>query len=92
MYFLTLPLIDHKGKSKGRVSRWVAGGKHNYIPRIGENIFIAPDTSVKISSVSYDGPELQSVHVISEPISDELKDFLLQTLTLKKKNKWGWSA
>jgi hypothetical protein len=92
MYFLTLPLIDREGKSQGRLSRWVAGGKDNYIPRIGEKIFIAPDTSVKIYSVSYDGPELQSIHVISEPVLDDLKDFLLQTLTLKKKNMWRWSA
>lgn len=91
MYFLTLPLIDREGKPQGRLSRWVAGGKAFHMPRIGEEIFIAPNTKVKIDSVSYDGPELQSIHLISEPISEELKDFLLEILSAKKKRKWSWS-
>ena len=75
----------------GKVSRWVDGGKTHLIPRIGEEIFIAPNTKVKIKSVSYDGPEFQSVHLVSEPISQELGKFLLEITFTKKKSMWGWS-
>jgi len=91
MYFLTIPLVDRKGKPQGRVSRWVDGGKTFVIPRIGEYIWIAPETKVEIVSVSYDGPALQMAHVKSEPLSDEFKESLLRTTFGKKKTVWAWS-
>ena len=91
MYYLQIPLLDLNGKPQGRLARLVDGGKDSKVPRIGEMLFIAPEMGVKVTSVTYDGLNLQSIHVISEPISSEHKNYFLQINNSQKKNLWAWT-
>jgi hypothetical protein len=87
---ITIPLIDEDGNPRGYLSKSIKYSKWQFIPRIGESVFIGPEMSPKVVNVFYDGPTYQSIHIELEPIAESLKKYLIQ-LPLNKRGPRDWT-
>jgi hypothetical protein len=88
---ITIPLIDEDGNPRGYLSQSIKYSKWQFIPRIGESVFIGPGMSPKVVNVFYDGPTYQSIRIELEPIAEYWKKFLIQQpLNKRGPRDWKW--
>ena len=88
--FITIPLVNDKNQSAGSMFR-VAKHKPHYLPRIGESVYILPETYLNVEAVNYSGLGLNWVHLVLQPIASEYRASLEKSITFKKENPWIWS-
>lgn len=90
MIFIRIPIIPAKNQLEGYLSKSLE--KMEYIPRIGEQVYVTENLQLKVESVNYSGNSLNIIGVTLEAVSmseDEIKQ-LERRVTDKKTSKWTY--
>jgi len=86
--FITVPLVDDQGESRGTMTR-MDSSKPKNLPRIGERMYLLPDLSPRVADIQYSGNNLWLTTIILEPISVTYQE-KLESIP-KRRGTSGWS-
>jgi hypothetical protein len=91
MIILNIPIIPEKNQREGYLSKLLP--KMDYVPRIGEQVYVTEELTLEVKSVMYSGHWLNSVAITLEAIamSDNEIQKLEKRITDKKTPKWTYN-
>lgn len=91
MIILSIPIIPAKNQPEGSLSKLIQ--KMDYLPRIGEHVYVTEELTLEVKNVSYSGHQLNIVGITLEAIAmtdDEIQK-LEKRVTDKKTPKWTYN-
>ena len=91
MIFIRIPIITTKNQLEGDLSKLLP--KMDYVPRVGEQVYVTEELTLEVKSVMYTGHWLNSVDITLEAIamSDNEIQKLEKRITDKKTPKWTYN-
>jgi hypothetical protein len=91
MIILNIPIIPEKNQREGYLSKLLP--KMDYVPRIGEQVYVTEELMLEVKNVVYTGHLLNAVNITLEAIamSDDEIQKLEKRVTDKKTPRWTYN-
>jgi len=91
MIILNIPIIPEKNQLEGCLSKLLP--KMDYVPRIGEQVYVTEELILEVKNVVYTGHLLNVVDITLEAIamSDDEIQKLEKRVTDKKTPRWTYN-
>jgi hypothetical protein len=91
MITLEIPIIPAKNQLEGYLSKLIQ--KMDYLPRIGEQVYVTEELRLEVKNIRYSGHLLNIVGITLEAIamSDDEIQKLQKRVTDKKTPKWTYN-
>jgi hypothetical protein len=70
-FMLYIPVTNDLGQQIGHLARFLRKTR-NDLPRVGEEVFVAPGVCLMVSRVIYDGPSLNSIHIELQTVDQKM--------------------